>query len=223
MKGILRWDIKQGSDAWVNIRAGKITSSVAKNLFAKARDKTQPFGAAAMTDAMTIAIERMTGKPAPTKQFFSKQTDRGNTLEPKAREYYELAKMAKVKEVGFIDCGKYGTSPDAVILPKGLCEIKSYSDAAKIMKAALGKNKEHDLQIKWHLFCGQDVEDADGNQYSFEWCDYTGYYPELPRACAINRYYQDSLQNKLFENALIRYEEVIEELIEKYKTSEAVF
>lgn len=211
------WDIVQGTDDWTNVRTGKITSSVAIGLFAKPRDKTQPFGAAAMENAMRLAIERISGKPSPQRQFYSHATNRGNTLEPKAREYYELQRFAKVKEIGFIDCGNYGTSPDGVAYIDGkmvLLEIKSYTDPKKIMKAALGTNKDHDLQIKWHLFCaGQQAHR----------CDFTAFYPELPKSSAIKEYYHDTLQYKLFEQVLVRYEAVIEEFIYKYENSELTY
>lgn len=203
---------KQGTQEWFDARAGKVTSSVAPSLFSRSQDKSERFGATARNHAMSLAVERITGKASPNKQFYSHATNRGNELEPKAREYYSLEKMVKVTECGFIDCGKYGTSPDALIDENGLLEIKCYSDAANLMKAALGKNKDHDLQIKWHIFCAQR-----------EYCDYLAYFPELEKRGVIKRYYADTLQNKLFENVLVEYEEYIESLIFKYNNSELVF
>jgi hypothetical protein len=209
---IYRFDIVQGSQEWLDIRAGKVTSSVAPSLFTKPRDKTQPFGAAAMEHAMRLAIERISGKPSPQAQFFSHATNRGNTLEPRAREHYELQKFTKVREVGFVDCGKFGDSPDGLVGDKGLVEIKCYTDPKNIMKAALGKNKDHDLQIKWHLYCCNDKD----------YCDFDAFYPELPKQSVIKTYYPDSIQNRLFDLELARFEAVIEEFIYKYENSELV-
>lgn len=49
------------------------------------------------------------------------QIQRGNHLEPAARMFYERKTGHKVEQVGFVssDCGKYGMSPDGLILEDG--------------------------------------------------------------------------------------------------------
>jgi hypothetical protein len=51
---------------------------------------------------------------------------RGNDLEPDAREMYEFISGNQVEEVGFIldDTSSYGCSPDGLILDSGGLEIK---------------------------------------------------------------------------------------------------
>lgn len=57
----------------------------------------------------------------------NRHTDRGNELEPEARDWYAFAVGLPLREAGFClsDCGRYGCSPDALVGDDGGCEIKA--------------------------------------------------------------------------------------------------
>lgn len=96
-------EIKQGSQAWLDLRKGKVTASNAIKLLNNQKISTGSNG-------QSFAMER------------------GTILEPQARQLYEKIKGVKVQEVGFITNDRYpnaGYSPDGVV-DSGLLEIKCF-------------------------------------------------------------------------------------------------
>lgn len=119
-------EIEQGTDEWLNIRAGIITASTIGKLITPKTVK-----AANNEDSRTIAAylaaERITGRPNETYQ--SRAMLRGQLDEPLARYYYE-EHYAPVEQVGFVlrteeDGVRVGWSPDGVVGENGAIEIKS--------------------------------------------------------------------------------------------------
>ena len=113
----------QGSDAWLEVRRGRITGSKFKD----ARDKLKsgkPTGKA-MLYARNVARERFGGKAEGV--FVNKAMQFGNEQEPLARAAYETTTGYFVDEVGFAasDCGMFGLSPDGLIGADGVLEIKT--------------------------------------------------------------------------------------------------
>src|SRR5687767_3564215 len=109
--------MKQGSQEWHQIRAGKITGSIASELLVKGTTDPSGLGVGALSTAKQIIMERINGKPMATTGFKSSSMSRGHDYEVIARRKYELYKFVKVQQVGFIesDCGTYGCSPDGLI------------------------------------------------------------------------------------------------------------
>ena len=124
MKRTFFTELDQGSSDWHEARAGIVTASAMRSLVTGS-------GQAANNDTSrglirTLAAERIMGKPADS--FSSRMMDRGNLLEPHARDLY-AEHYAPVEEVGFIrlDTERYaiGYSPDGLVGHDGLIEIKS--------------------------------------------------------------------------------------------------
>jgi len=124
MKRTISKDTEQGSDEWLQLRCGIVTASTMRNLVTASgkpadNDTSRGF-------IRQLATERIIGVPEYT--YPTRPMQRGNLLEPHARELY-AEHYAPVEEVGFIrlDTDEYslGYSPDGVIGHDGLIEIKS--------------------------------------------------------------------------------------------------
>lgn len=114
----------QGSDAWLQCRAGVITASRFKD--ARDRLKSGAPGSKCIGYAAQVALERIAGRPVD-KVFENWQMREGKEQEQFARIAYEAKTDNLVQEVGFIttDDGRFGYSPDGEIGDDGLLEIKT--------------------------------------------------------------------------------------------------
>ena len=117
-------ELEQGTDDWLQARCGVVTASTMRSLVTSAgkvadNDTSRGF-------IRQLATERIIGVPEYT--YPTRPMQRGNLLEPHARELY-AEHYAPVDEVGFIrlDTDEYslGYSPDGVVGHDGLIEIKS--------------------------------------------------------------------------------------------------
>ena len=117
-------ELEQGTDDWLQARCGIVTASTMRSLVTSAgkvadNDTSRGF-------IRQLATERIIGVPEYT--YPTRPMQRGNLLEPHARELY-AEHYAPVDEVGFIrlDTDEYslGYSPDGVVGHDGLIEIKS--------------------------------------------------------------------------------------------------
>ena len=117
-------ELEQGTDDWLQARCGIVTASTMRNLVTSAgkvadNDTSRGF-------IRQLATERIIGVPEYT--YPTRPMQRGNLLEPHARELY-AEHYAPVDEVGFIrlDTDEYslGYSPDGVIGHDGLVEFKA--------------------------------------------------------------------------------------------------
>ena len=111
-------ELEQGSEEWLQARMGKATASN----FSKIVTTKGVESATLSKYALELASELLLVKPEAG--YKNDNMQRGNDLEPFARESYELEKFVEVKEVGFMSCGDYGYSPDGLIGDDGLVEIK---------------------------------------------------------------------------------------------------
>lgn len=129
------YDCEQGSDAWLQLRVGKITASRYKD----ARDFNSPTAAEKKEGATRgkpsakctayaaqVAVERIAQR-AIDKTFQSWQMREGQEQEPYARAAYDVETGAIVQEVGAFatDDDLFLYSPDGLIGDDGLLEIKT--------------------------------------------------------------------------------------------------
>jgi hypothetical protein len=150
-------NIQQNTDAWLNLRAGKISGSKLGIVMA---NYGKAFGEPAKKYAVDIAVERMTGKPI-TSSFSNDHMQRGHEQEPIARSLYEREMFCNVENGGFF-CDEYlGCSPDGLVGDSGIIEIKS------VIPSVHYKNilrKSFDPAYKWQclgnlLFTGREFID----------------------------------------------------------------
>jgi len=116
-------DIVQGSDAWFDLRLGKVTASNFHTAVASGRG-----GAASKTrkDYMkALVYERIHGIPFPGKFQGNSATQHGNETEEKARREFGRRVGEEIKQVGFIEYNDdIGFSPDGLIGDDATVEIK---------------------------------------------------------------------------------------------------
>jgi putative phage-type endonuclease len=161
--------IEQGTAEWHAQRVGKATASKMSCVMANGKG-----GEPSKTRANYLAqlvCERMTGQP--TEGFKSKSMERGNEVEPEAREAYTFMFNATVARVGFVDhphIAMSGASPDSYVGEDGLLEIKC-PDTTTHLDTLLGGpiSKAYKLQMQWQMACT-------GRQ----WVDFCSYDNRLP-------------------------------------------
>jgi len=110
-------DIEQRSEEWFRARAGRPTASQFSRIITPAGKRSTQWHDFA-TDLVLESIE----PGAPPEFIGNDDTDRGNDLEPEAREMFtELMGLDDVREVGFVtrDDGVIGCSPDGLIYRDG--------------------------------------------------------------------------------------------------------
>lgn len=161
-------NVEQGTDEWRAARAGMPTASMFKDALAKGEGKVR------RTYMMKLIGERLTG--ALSEGYSNGHMERGQEMEPEARDAYAWLNDVEPVQVGFvvndslIDLGQIGCSPDSLIGESGLLEIKT--KLPHIQCELLLQDRvppEHLKQIHGAIWVCEK-----------EWCDFVSYWPGLP-------------------------------------------
>ena len=162
-------NLVQGSDAWMQARLGRVTASRIADVVAKAKTGNG-WGESRRKYRKQLAIERRKKKPL-SGLYKNAIMDRGNEVEPQAREEYIKATFNDVTEVGFVPHPRIdmsGASPDGLVAPDGIIQIKCPLDEAHYETL---KNDKIDggyiKQIQWEMACTER-----------NWADYVSFNPE---------------------------------------------
>ena len=114
--------------------------------------------------------ERLTGRSKPF--YTNEHMERGNDLEPEAREAYEFITDLEVVETGFIldDSEEFGCSPDGLVGEQGGLEIKCPSTAV------------HVSYLRKKVVPAKYYQQVQGCMWitGREWWDFMSYHPEMP-------------------------------------------
>jgi putative phage-type endonuclease len=198
--------IEQGSEAWFQMRLGKITASRITDVIAQVKS-----GEAAGRENYRIELvcERLTGKP--TEGYTNAHMERGTELEPFARAWYEIEKHEFVRQVPFIDhptIKNAGASPDGII-GEGLIEIKC--PMAKTHIKYLLEDRvpaKYMPQMAWQMACTHS-----------KWVDFVSYCPELPADMQmfIKRYERDDAYIAELEAKVIEFDTEVEQVIARLR------
>ena len=195
-------NIEQRSEAWHDVRLGRITGTKFKNLMSKE-------STASYQDMLTdIACEIITGRAEET--YVNAVMENGIETEPEARKEYESIFDIEVKQVGFVtpnEGHKYhewiGISPDG-LLEDGILEIK-----CPLMRTHLEyiyANKlpsEYRYQVQGQLFVT-----------GLAFCDFMSYVEGMKPY--IIRVYPDVQLFTEFEQRLDSAIELIKDRIQRY-------
>jgi putative phage-type endonuclease len=167
-------NLPQQSKEWFEIRVGKMTSSHTQAIANQGKG----------LDTYITELMAEYYSSGEKEQFSNKHTDRGNELEPLAREMYELETGNKVEQVGFCEYNEFsGVSPDGFVNVDGLIEIKAIDDVG-YFKYLLNGDKEIDSKYIWQVQMQLMVTNR-------QWCDFVAYNPNYKKSLFIHRIYPD--------------------------------
>jgi putative phage-type endonuclease len=160
--------IEQGTDAWKQMRLGRVTASRVSDVIA--RTKTG-WGASRANYLAELVAERLTGVPA--ESYVNGAMIWGTEKEPEARFAYSFHANAEVVQVGFVphpQIAMSGASPDGLIGDDGLVELKCPNTATHI-DTLLGQKvpEKYVTQMQWQMACTERA-----------YCDFVSYDPRLP-------------------------------------------
>lgn len=172
MRAFTVLECAQRSPEWFQARAGRLTGSVAADVFATLKSKGE---AAVRRDLRTaLVIERLTGK-AQEDDYENADMRRGRELEPLARAAYEARTGLLVEQSGFIAHNELliGCSLDGHVGDfEGIVELKAPRSARHLSYLKSGVlPDEHRYQVAHNLF----VTGAG-------WCDFVSFDPTFPEA-----------------------------------------
>jgi len=160
--------VQQGSEAWHQMRLGKVTASRVADLLAKT--KTGP-SASRGNYLIELALQRVT--KTIEESYTNAAMEWGTQTEPQARVAYEVKTGNFVDQVAFIDhptIAGFGCSPDGIVAVDGLIEIKCPNSAThwSYIKANEPPNK-YFIQMQAQMA----VTGA-------KWCDFVSFDPRMP-------------------------------------------
>jgi hypothetical protein len=192
----------QGSPEWFEARRGIPTASNFSKILAKGEGKTR------MSYMVQLAGEIITGEPADT--YKSADMERGNAMEPEARDFYAFINEVEPQLVGFITNGAKGGSPDALIGNDGALEIKTCKPSVLI--DLLRKDQyppEHKAQGQGNIWVAER-----------DWIDIECFWPKMPTL--IKRAYRDDAYIKTLAEEVDRFNNDLTDLVEKIRRYETL-
>jgi len=189
---IIHENIIQGTPEWHEIRKCKMTASHATAIGNQ--------GKGLVTYIRSI-VQNMINKE---EHYTNKDMDRGNELEPIARQVYEFETNSIIKEVGFITYNDYvGCSPDALIDNNGGLELKARNDRIHL---GLLLGDKVDSGTIWQMNMNMFVTGR-------EWWDFGSYNPNFKKSLIIQRFFPDPIKQTKLSEGLILGENMLKELL----------
>lgn len=175
------YNFEQGTDEWFNIRKWKLTASHATAI--------GNIGKGLETYCKKVVMESISSNK---DNWSNKDTQRGNELEPIARQIYELENDVTVNQVGFIELNEFvGCSPDGLIGEDGGLEIKSPDDK-EYFEYLLGGEDAIKSDYIWQVQMNLLITER-------KWWDLAIYNPGFPKTMLVFRIYPDLEKFKLLE------------------------
>ena len=193
-------DYVQGSGAWHGARLGCVTASRVADVVAKTKSG---YSASRQTYMGQLLSERLTG--LPTETFQNAAMRWGTETEPEAVDAYEAATGIETCAIGFLyhpSLAYAGASPDRVIAPDGLLEVKCPTTATHIETLLKGEvQARYVIQMQWQMACADR-----------DWCDFVSYDPRMPEAYQlyIQRVPRDAQQIRRLEEEVALFLEELE-------------
>jgi len=187
--------MEQGSEAWFNIRIGKVTASRVADVLAKTKT-----GYSTTRDnyMAQLVCERLTGQKG--ESFTNAAMQHGTETEPLARAAYEARYDVLVDEVGFVShptIEMSGASPDGLVGDEGLLEIKAPNTATHIetLLSESVPNKYY-TQMQFQIACT-----------GRKWCDFVSFDNRLPTKLQmfVKRVPRDDMYIKLIEDEIVKF------------------
>lgn len=161
--------VEQRSPEWFEIRRGKITSSEIYKIMGK-----EDFSETAKTYLLEKVCEHFDGYSEPAT---GQALDWGTELEPVAIQHYEEVTGVKVEKASFIPSGDfYGGSPDGLIAPEGIIEVKCPFKSANHFKHGLIDTPAKFKKVvpNYYYQCISNMICAEA-----KWCDFISFDPRV--------------------------------------------
>ncbi len=160
--------IDQRTDEWLQLRAGKLTGSVAGDMLAKIKS-----GEAAKRRDLRYKLiaERLSGH-SQEDGYVNAAMQWGNDHEAQAIQAYEAVTGALVQPIGFCehDTLLCGTSPDGFVGEDGIVSVKCPKTATQVQYLRAGvEPSEHAAQNTHELWLTGRA-----------WVDFVSFDPRLP-------------------------------------------
>jgi exodeoxyribonuclease (lambda-induced) len=189
-------DIDQRTDEWFKLRGSRFTASEGQAV--------ANIGKGLETLVYKKVAFILTGKEEVG--FHNADTDRGNLLEMKARNAYELETDNTVETVGFCELDEYvGASPDGFVGSDGLIEIKCKNDSKFVEEMLTDKiDSEHLWQCQFQLYVTDRL-----------WVDYTVYNPNFKKSLIIKRIERDEKDIEKIKAGIETGKAMIKSMMEK--------
>lgn len=188
-------DVVQGTTEWAMLRLGIPTASAFDRILTPAKLELSK---SAEGYAHQLIAERLVGEPLDGAS--SGFMDRGQVLERKAVEYYELLRDADTTAIGFILRAdrRVGCSPDRLVGADGLMEIKVPAPHTHVAYLLDEKGIGYRLQVQGQLWLAER-----------EWNDTLSFHPTMPPALV--RQYRDQKTITAIAAAVDRFLEFLYE------------
>lgn len=188
--------VSQGSPEWHQLRLGKATASRVADIIRKGKG-----GALSLSRARyagELVAERLSG--LPTVGFKSADMEWGNQTEAQARDAYAFYRDADLIEVDFVDhpsIDMTGASPDRLVAPDGLLEIKcpaTHTHIATLFGEPI--DPDYIVQMQWQMACTGRA-----------WCDWASFDPRLPESMRLHvrRVQRDNARIAELETAVVDF------------------
>lgn len=194
-------DVTQGTPEWLAARAGIPTASMFATVMA--RGKGAEASKTRATYMRKLAGEIITGEPMDS--FSNAHMERGQVMESEARDAYAFLHDASPELVGFIRSGDKGCSPDSLVGPVGMVEIKTKLPHLQIEVLERGElPPEHKAQCQGALWVAER-----------EWIDFVSYWPKLP--LFVKRVYRDEDYIAALSDAVDAFNGELAALVERVR------
>lgn len=166
--------IEQRSAEWFDLRKGKLTSSEIHKIMGESRAKTETLSETAKTYLLEKVAEKLGGFKEPA---VGAALDWGVDLEDTAREIYQASTGNITSPCSFIAVNEhYGGSPDSIVDPDGVIEIKCPYTSTNHFKHGLIKT-DQDFKKTSPAYYYQCISHM--NVTGAKWCDFISFDPRV--------------------------------------------
>lgn len=181
--------IEQRSDAWFEVRRGKVTASKIADVMAKGQGKSRENYMLKLIAEITTGMSLDTYK-SPAMQW-------GDDTEDLARRTYEIETLTQVDKAPFFIHPRIlqsGASPDGLVSDTGLIEIKCQNTQTHLNTILTKKiPRKYLYQMQWQLACTQRA-----------WVDFVSFDPRTPdkQQLLVQRIHRDDELIKTLEDGV---------------------
>lgn len=195
------FDFPQGSPEWLACRMGLVTASEFKTIIGVKKDAREKV--TRQTYMRKLAGEILTGEPM--ESYTNANMERGKELEDEARATYQFVNDAALRQVGFIQDGLKGCSPDSLVAEDGGLEIKIALPHIQIERLECGElPSEYVAQVQGNIWIAKR-----------EWWDFASYCPRLP--LFVVRVRRDEAYIRMLSEAVDQFNAELAALVEKIR------